>query len=245
MNRNFKESLLEEFSNQLGDWYPKLKNYFESNAFDKVLEALSNDLKSGITVVPQKKDLFKAFELCQWHNVKVVILGQDPYPQIVNKKPVAHGLAFSSNVEQFRPPSLDNIFKEIENSIFDGFDLNMSVRSVNLEDWAKQGVLLLNTSLTTHAGVRGAHLGLWDEFIDEVFKVMNDYHAGIIFCLWGQYAKKYESKINPFNHYILTAGHPSPLSANKGHWFGNNHFITINKILNENNNLVIKFLNDE
>jgi len=220
--------------NELGDWYYKLKPFLEQGKLDNIFNQLK-EIKGNKNIVPRKDDVFNAFKLCQFKDLKVVILGQDPYPQIIKGIPVAHGLAFSSNVEEFRPKSLENIFKEIENDVYDGFNLNLSVRPVNLEDWAKQGVLLLNTSLTTFENEPGAHIKIWHEFTKEVINVINELHSGVIFCLWGNHAKSYDSMINPFNHFILYSGHPSPLSANKGHWFGNEHFSKINKILEINN----------
>lgn len=224
----------EQLEDNLGDWYIKFKPYLESKKFEFIFHTLM-EIKGIKRIVPEKKNLFNAFKLCQLNNLKVCILGQDPYPQIINRIPVAHGLSFSSNVESFKPKSLENIFKELEDDLYDGFDLNTSIRSVNLEDWAKQGVLLLNTSLTTFEGEMGAHLGIWDSFIEEVFKVINENSSGIIFVLWGGHAKKYKSKIDLNLHYVLESGHPSPLSANKGHWFGNKHFSKINEIIEKNN----------
>jgi uracil-DNA glycosylase len=219
---------------EFGDWYPKMETYLTSDDFKNVFHTLKE--KKGVKrIVPDRVNLFNTFKLCQFKDLKVVILGQDPYPQVINKIPVAHGLAFSSNVENFRPKSLENIFKEIESDLYDGFDLSLSVRPVNLEDWAKQGILLLNTSLTTFENEMGAHLGLWDSLIDEVFRVINENTSGVIFVLWGTHAKKYKKKIDLNLHYVLESGHPSPLSANKGHWFGNKHFSKINKTIEENN----------
>lgn len=217
----------------LEEWFFKLGNKKEVDEIFVKLHNLAITEKKKI--VPKKEDVFKALELTPFKEVRVVWLGQDPYPQIINGVPVAHGLAFSSNVEEFRPKSLENIFTEIENNLYDGFNLNISTRSVNLEDLAKQGVLLLNTSLTTFVNEPGAHLSIWNEFVLKIIQTLNEQSSGIIFCLWGNHAKKYEKYINTKSHYILTSGHPSPLSANKGHWFGNNHFKMINQILKENN----------
>ena len=220
-------------SENLKQWLAKLDCEEELNEIFRNLVILSSE--QGKKIVPKREDVFKAFDLTSIDDVKVVILGQDPYPQIINKVPVAHGLAFSSNVEQFRPKSLENIFKEIEDSVFDGFDLNIVSRSVNLEDWARQGVLLLNTSLTTFVNEPGAHIHLWKKFTLRVIEYLNEYRSGLIFCLWGNHAKGYAKYINKDSHYILESGHPSPLSANKGYWFGNKHFKELNTILEKLN----------
>lgn len=229
------ENLKSDFINDLGDWSLILNKYIQSEEFDKILNFLIKEIQSNKIIVPQKKDLFNAFKFCQYSNVKVIILGQDPYPQIVDNNPVANGLAFSSSTDKFLPKSLNNIFLEIERSEYNEFDLEFISRSFDLTSWAKQGILLLNTSLTTRKDVVGAHLKLWDSFIQEVFKVLRERQTGLIYCLWGNHAKSYKKYINKDNNYILESGHPSPLSANRGYWFKNNHFSKINNILEKNN----------
>lgn len=215
----------------LEEWFNKLGNKKEVDEIFVKLHNLAITEKKKI--VPKKEDVFKALELTPFNEVRVVWLGQDPYPQIINGVPVAHGLAFSSNVEEFRPKSLENIFTEIESNLYDGFDLNMSTREVNLEDLAKQGVLLLNTSLTTFVNEPGAHLSIWNEFVVKIIETLSEQSSGIIFCLWGDNIK-YEKFINSKLHYVLTSDEKI---------IGNNHFKTINKILKENNGeeFVIKY----
>ncbi|MBD5423235.1 MAG: uracil-DNA glycosylase [Mycoplasma sp.] len=180
---------------------------------------LNNIYSSNKNIFPNRNDVFRAFKLCPLSKTKVVIFGQDPY----YTKGVADGLAFSTRSNK-TPASLKNIFKEIKleypNSLFS---------SNNLESWANQGVLLLNTSLTVEENLPLKNSLLWMDFIREILNLINNHCNNIIFVLWGNQAiklKKYISK----NHYILESSHPSPLSANKG-FIGNNHFKKINEIL--------------
>lgn len=229
------KNLKSEFINDLGDWSLPLNKYLQSEEFDEILNFLIKEVQSKKIIVPQKKDLFNAFKYCQYSNVKVVILGQGPNPQIIDDIPVDHGFAFSSNNKKFMPKSLENIFLEIEKTVYGGFDLEFLSRDINLTSWAKQGVLLLNTSLTTRKDVIGAHSKVWDSFIQEVFKVLRERHTGLIYCLWGNHAKSYKKYINEKNNYVLESGQPSLLSAIKGNWFGNNHFVELNNIIEKNN----------
>lgn len=175
-------------------------------------------------VVPKKINIFKPFELCPLSKVKIVILGQDPYP----KENVADGLAFSTN-KNITPHSLKNIFKEIKSEY-----KNSKFKTNNLSCWALQGVLLLNTCLTTKKGKSMSHSKIgWNNFVIKIFQLINTYKNNVIFVLWGNNAKKFQKFINKDKHYILFSAHPSPLSANKG-FFGNNHFKKINNILRKN-----------
>jgi len=169
---------------------------------------------------PNASHIFAAFEHCHFEDTKVVIIGQDPY----HGKDQANGLCFSVTDGIAMPPSLTNIFKEIESDLGQAFP-----ETGNLERWAKQGVLLLNATLTVRAGAAGSHQKKgWEHFTDAVIALLSEKREGIVFMLWGGYAKKKGSKINPQKHYILTSGHPSPLSANRGYWFGNSHFSQAN-----------------
>ncbi len=174
-------------------------------------------------VYPDKNDIFKAFELCPFHQTKVIILGQDPY----HGPGQAQGLSFSVPEGMKHPPSLINIFKEIES------DLQISYpMSGNLERWAKQGVLLLNATLTVRAHEAGSHQKQgWEAFTDDVIKEISVKCTDIVFLLWGGYAKKKQKLIDSSKHMALTSGHPSPLSANRGYWFGNKHFSQCNEYL--------------
>ena len=170
--------------------------------------------------------VFNAFELCPFDSVKVVILGQDPYHG-VNQ---AHGLAFSVQDSITIPPSLKNIYKELEK------DLGTPIsKSGNLERWAKQGVLLLNTTLTVESGKAGSHQGWgWETFTDAVIQKISDTKENIVFLLWGKYAQEKGKIIDAGKHLVLTAAHPSPLSAYNG-FFGCQHFSKTNIYLRKQN----------
>ena len=172
---------------------------------------------------PNKDFIFEAFASCTWENVKVVLIGQDPYHGFGQ----ANGLCFSVYDGVAFPPSLRNIFKELEN------DLNVPIPiSGNLERWAKQGVLLLNATLSVREGEAGSHQGQgWEEFTDAVIKLISTEKKDVVFLLWGGFAHKKGKQIDRENHFVLEAGHPSPLSANRGFWFDNKHFSKTNAIL--------------
>jgi len=172
---------------------------------------------------PDKNQIFNAFNLCQFDLLKVVIIGQDPYHGLGQ----ANGLCFSVNDDVKIPHSLNNIFKELEN------DLAISYTSSgNLERWAKQGVLLLNATLSVRQGQAGSHQGKgWETFTDSVIQKISENKENVVFILWGGSAKKKGLKIDRSKHYVLESGHPSPLSANKGLWFGNKHFSKTNDYL--------------
>ncbi|MDB5242594.1 MAG: uracil-DNA glycosylase, partial [Spirosoma sp.] len=164
-----------------------------------------------------------AFEQCSFDNARVVILGQDPY----HGEGQANGLAFSVADGVGKPPSLVNIFKEIQD------DLGKPVpKSGNLERWANQGVMLLNSTLTVRAGQAGSHQGKgWETFTDEVIKLISDQKQHVVFMLWGAYAQKKGAVIDSKKHLVLKAKHPSPMAAQWGGWFGNKHFSQANEYL--------------
>ena len=166
---------------------------------------------------------FAAFDHCSFNDLKVVIIGQDPYHGVGQ----ANGLCFSVNDGIPHPPSLINIFKELES------DLGLSVPSSgNLERWADQGVLLLNATLTVRAHEAGSHQKRgWEQFTDAVIARISEQKENVIFLLWGGFAKKKGGKIDTAKHHVLTSGHPSPLSANRGYWFENKHFSKVNDLL--------------
>ena len=178
------------------------------------------------TCYPKESDIFAAFDHCHFMDTKVVVIGQDPY----HGPGQANGLCFSVNEDVVHPPSLVNIFKELE------MDMGIPYpKSGNLERWADQGVLLLNATMTVRAHEAGSHQKKgWEIFTDTIIHRLSEEKKGLIFLLWGGYAKKKAKLINADEHYILTSGHPSPLSANRGYWFGNKHFSKTNGILKEN-----------
>jgi uracil-DNA glycosylase len=185
---------------------------------------LAAEREQGRTFYPAGRDIFRAFDLTPFEQVRVVIVGQDPY----HGPGQAHGLSFSVPGGVPLPPSLLNIFKEL------GTDLGVPMPSHgNLEHWAEQGVLLLNASLTVRAHAAGSHQGKgWERFTDTAIRTLNDQREGLVFLLWGRFAKEKGASIDRSRHHVLTAPHPSPLSASKG-FFGCRHFSQANALLEQ------------
>lgn len=203
-------------------WRKHLQPEFEKNYFKNLAAFVKQEYQTH-TCYPKGQDIFKAFDWCPFKNTKLVIIGQDPY----HGPKQAHGLCFSVPEGVAFPPSLVNIFREIEQDLGKTFP-----SSGNLEPWAKQGVLLLNATLTVRAHQAGSHQNKgWEIFTDEVIKTISAEKENIIFLLWGGFAKKKITLIDTQKHHVLTSGHPSPLSANRGYWFGNKHFSKANEIL--------------
>ena len=204
-------------------WKNILLDDFHSESFQKLKNFLLEE-KNKHTIFPPGNQIFSAFNQTPFYNVKVVILGQDPY----HGKGQAHGLCFSVPEGIRPPPSLVNIFKEIKN------DLGLEIpQSGNLKKWAEQGVLLLNATLTVRASQAGSHQNKgWEIFTDAVIRKISDSKENIIFILWGNYAHNKQELIDISKHYILKATHPSPFSANRG-FFGCKHFSKTNQILKE------------
>ena len=211
---------------ELKTWYPILKDEVEKPYFKYII----NRIKDIDSLCPDKTNVFRAFKETAYDEVKIVILGQDPY----YTKGVADGLAFSTNSIK-TPPSLNNIFKEIQLSIKD-----TKFTSNSLVNWAKQGILLLNATLTTEEGKPKEHNKLgWDKFLKRVLQELNNHSNKIVFMLWGNDAKQLKKYITN-KHLILEAAHPSPLSANRG-FIGYNHFAIANDFLMKNYNYAIKY----
>ena len=207
------------------EWKAFLKEELNSNNFQAIISDLAIERKS-YTIFPANDVIFNAYNFTLPSNIKVVILGQDPYHGIGQ----ANGLSFSVPNGVKTPPSLRNIFKELQS------DLNHSISSDgNLESWAKQGVLLMNATLTVREKEAGSHQKLgWEPFTDSVIKKISDEKENIIFLLWGAFAQKKSVLINTKKHHILTTTHPSPFSAYRG-FLGCKHFSKTNKILLNNN----------
>ncbi len=204
------------------DWKDILQEEFEKPYFKNLVDFVKQEYKTHLCF-PKGHDIFAAFDLCAFESLKVVILGQDPYHG-VNQ---ANGLCFSVQDQVPMPPSLINIFKEIQNDLNKPFP-----KTGNLERWAKQGVLLLNATLTVRAHQAGSHQHKgWEEFTDAVISHISKQKEEVVFLLWGGYAKKKGTQINTEKHLVLRSGHPSPLSANRGFWFGNRHFSQTNTYL--------------
>lgn len=188
---------------------------------ENIRQSINSRRKKAI-VYPESSDIFNAFKLCPWEDVRVVIVGQDPY----HTPGYAHGLAFSSLNPHPLPPSLRNILKELEEDL--GFDINTYER-FDLTPWAEQGVLLINTALTVEKGDPNCHSDLWKPFTEEVFKVLKE-KTGVVYVLWGAHARSYKKFIDLDRNYVIESAHPSPLSASKG-FFGSKPFSKVNEIL--------------
>ena len=203
-------------------WNALLSSEFEKPYF-QALTAFVKKEYSEHTCYPKGKEIFAAFDKCPVEDLKVVLLGQDPY----HGEGQANGLSFSVRDGIAHPPSLVNIFREIEE------DLKLPYpESGNLSGCAEQGVLLLNATLTVRANTAGSHQGQgWETFTDAVIKSISDNCQHIVFLLWGSFAKKKIALIDTQKHCVLSSGHPSPLSANRGYWFGNKHFSKTNAYL--------------
>lgn len=210
IHQSWKEVLQEEFS----------KPYFE-----QLVLFVKREYSENICY-PKGQQIFSAFNHCPLPEVKVVIIGQDPY----HGEGQANGLCFSVHDGIPHPPSLVNIFRELNTDLGVPYPL-----SGNLERWASQGVLLLNATLTVRANNAGSHQKQgWETFTDAVIRAVSAHCNHVVFMLWGGYAKEKAKLIDPAKHCILTAGHPSPLSANRGYWFGNKHFSQANAYLKAN-----------
>ncbi len=204
-------------------WKAVLQEQFDQDYFARLAGFVRQEYATQ-TVYPPARLIFNAFELCPFDQVKVVILGQDPY----HEPGQAHGLSFSVPEGTGLPPSLQNIFKEIEN------DLGIvPERNGNLERWAKQGVLLLNATLSVRAHVAGSHQNQgWEQFTDAVISALSAQRQGLVFMLWGSYAQRKAELIDSSKHLILKSVHPSPLSAYRG-FFGKHHFSQANAWLQQ------------
>lgn len=201
-------------------WKDQLEEEFEKPYFKELVEFVKDEYKNK-TIYPKPASIFRAFDLCPFDKVKVVILGQDPY----HGPKQANGLCFAVSKGVSLPPSLVNIYKELES------DLGVKADGGDLERWAKQGVLLLNATLTVEAGKAGSHQRKgWEQFTDAVIKKLSDQREGLVFILWGNYAKQKGASVDFLKHEIITSAHPSPLSAHNG-FFGSKLFSRANEYL--------------
>ncbi|QIL42465.1 uracil-DNA glycosylase [Pedobacter sp. HDW13] len=208
-------------------WLAVLEEEFEKDYMIKLKSFLQEEKQKGATVYPKGTDIFNALNTTPFDEVKVVILGQDPY----HGTGQAHGLSFSVQRGVAVPPSLKNIYKELETDI-EGFK---SPAHGNLIHWAEQGVLLLNATLTVRASEAGSHQNRgWEIFTDEIIKALSEKREHLVFLLWGRYAQQKAALIDQKKHYVLTAAHPSPFSAYNG-FFGSKHFSKANQLLVQNN----------
>lgn len=213
-------------------WKNALENSFHSK-FLSDLDRRVAEAYSSTNCYPEMSKIFSAFQHCHPNEVKVVIIGQDPYHQ----KGQANGLAFSVSKEISNPPSLQNIIKEVRSQC--GL---CKVESGDLTHWAKQGVLLLNASLSVEDSSPNSHRNLgWSEFTERVIEYLSNSKKEIVFLLWGSFAHKKGKNIDTNTHLVLKTGHPSPLSANRGFWFNNDHFKLTNDYLREKGKTIIEW----
>ena len=204
-------------------WQIILADEIQKPYFSELLLSVDEEYNNYICF-PPKELIFTAFDSCSFEDLKVVIIGQDPY----HGAGEANGLSFSVNDGVKIPPSLRNIFREINTDLGTIFFPN----SGNLESWAKQGVLLLNATLTVRKDSPNSHKHLnWNLFTDAIIELISDKKENVVFLLWGSFAQKKGAKIDRTKHLVLESGHPSPMSANQGKWFGNKHFSQANLYL--------------
>ena len=205
-------------------WKQHLEGEFTKPYFAQLTESVRNEYRNGLCFPPGKL-VFNAFNLCPFDKVKVVILGQDPY----HEQGQAMGLSFSVPEGIMLPPSLQNIYKEIQN------DLGKPIpTSGDLTRWAKQGVLLLNATLTVRAHIANSHQTLgWQNFTDAAIAALSNHRAHVVFMLWGGFARSKKRLIDANRHCIIESVHPSPLSANRGGWFGQHQFSRCNAYLKQ------------
>lgn len=214
-------------------WETLLASEFQKPYFVELMQQVEQEYATT-TCFPPKELIFSAFEQFDFQDNKVVIIGQDPY----HGTGEANGLCFSVNDGVAIPPSLKNIFTEINRE----YDRILFPTSGNLERWAKQGVLLLNAGLTVRKDDANSHKHLkWNLFTDAVIDLINEQSENVVFLLWGSFAQKKGKLIDREKHLVLESGHPSPLSANRGMWFGNNHFKLTNEYLKVNAKIEIEW----
>lgn len=214
-------------------WEALLSTEFQKPYFLELMQQMEHEYATT-TCFPPKELIFSAFEQFDFQDTRVVIIGQDPY----HGTGEANGLCFSVNDGVAIPPSLKNIFTEINRE----YDRILFPTSGNLERWAKQGVLLLNAGLTVRKDEANSHKHLkWNLFTDAVIDLINEQSENVVFLLWGSFAQKKGKLIDREKHLVLESGHPSPLSVNRGMWFGNNHFKLTNEYLKVNAKIEIEW----
>lgn len=224
---------LEEIKSKLierlkpSGWATKLKSFVYSSDFDKILETLYTEREAGRRFTPPLKQVFRAFELCPVDQLKVVMIGQDPYPYLG----VADGIAFSCGNTPKVQPSLQQIFNAIEKTVYQEYPTH---QDPDLSRWSRQGVLMLNRALTCQVDKVGSHYEIWHDFLMYVIDMLSLTNSGLIFCLLGQKAQELESSISQ-SHYILKASHPASAAYSKTDWDCNDLFNEANRIIVANN----------
>lgn len=217
---------MQKLINIPDDWYYKLRPIIESDKFKALGSYIGNERKTK-TIYPSPNEVFNAFNLTSFKDIKVVILGMDPYPTEFKGDPVACGLAFAPRNNEFVPPSLRMIYKRIKEDLYE--DQLTFPTDMDLKKWAKQGVLLLNAALTVEKGKPGTHLKYWEWFTRLVLKTISENDTGVIFCFWGKDAQQFQDCIDSKMHHILTSSHPVSAVYKGGDWECN-HFLEIDRL---------------
>lgn len=213
----------------MSSWSELIASEKQQPYFIELLQRVAEQRARGTVIYPAAADVFNAFKYCQPADLRAVIIGQDPYHGEVNGVPQAHGLSFSVPQGVPPPPSLRNMFKALQHD-YPGYQPR---HGGNLQHWAEQGVLLLNTVLTVQQGMAHSHAGWgWERFTDSVITAVNEHCHGVVFLLWGSHAQKKAALINSSRHHVLQTVHPSPLSAHRG-FFTAGHFRRCNELLGE------------
>lgn len=220
------------------DWYRHLQPVIESNYFKNLAGFIATRRKE-VNIFPESSKVFRAFNETPFSKIRVVILGMDPYPNLYKGQPVACGLAFAPSNPEYTPPSLRMIYKNLKEGIYKD-DMNFP-EDLNFENWAKQGVLLLNAALTVEESRAGSHLSHWKPFTEAVLKAISENSSGVIFCFWGKDAQQFAPLISDQAHHKLLAPHPVSAVYKGGTW-DCNHFEEINRILLHNNGDSIEWL---
>jgi uracil-DNA glycosylase len=208
------------------DWYNKLKHYIEGEEFVKIANTVKRR-REQTQVFPPNNEIFRAFQMTPYRDMRVVIIGMDPYPGLYQNKPIACGLSFAPRDRNYVPPSLRKIYERLKKDYYQEdmlFDVDLDI-----EYWAKQGVLMLNAALTVEHTKSGSHMALWKNWTKEVIFAINEYSSGVIFCLWGKDAQVFESEIGK-HHIVLKAEHPVAAHYTGREW-NCDHFKQINKHL--------------
>lgn len=218
-------------------WGKVLKPIIEGENFKQIMSFIKSERQEK-EIFPTEENMFKSFRSTPFNKVVAVILGMDPYPNKHKGQIVANGLAFSTDVPNYTPPSLKQIYKAIKKCLYQEDDTSVSDMDLNM--WAQDGVFLLNTALTIESGKSGSHLKLWEEFTTQVIKTIDDRNTNVFFCLWGKDAQKFKHLISDRN-YILTAPHPISASY-KGQAWECDHFKVINDYLKKYNNSQITWI---
>lgn len=225
-------------------WEKVLNPFFESKDGLEIFKFLKEEGLAGKVIYPKSQDCFNAFKYTKYNDLKVVIIGLDPYIKEIQGQPEACGLAFSyvpkNSKDLHTPRSLKIILKEVENDVYDGLRLPTKYDEKDERDlsrWAEQGVLLLNTALTVEKGITKSHWTKWQPFTKYLLQYLSTYNTGIIYVLWGKDAQSYKQYIGDNNNYILEAPHPAAelYSGGNGGFYGCKHFSKINEIIRENN----------